>query len=269
MKKTFILLLAGLLVSISGFSQFTAGIVNSAESRALGGSLAAASGIQSLFGNPAGLTSIENFGALATAETRFAGTGILLGGAGAVIPSDLGVFGINLTYYGLPAYNEQSVGLSYARQLFESFSLSVQAKLFNTSIEEYGSQFTISGTLGLQAKISKSITVGTYIQNPIRSEITPGQFLPTIISIGAQYAFPEKLKLLLSIEKDLERAFGIQAGVEYQPAEQLFLRVGVNSYAPELSFGLGFKISEKIRIDAMAAYHQILGLSPGFTFIYQ
>jgi len=257
-----------LIGTLTSFAQGTVSFVQSSESRALGNNQAGAFGLQSLFGNPAGLSKVKNFGAMATAETRFAGSGILFGGAGAAIPSDLGVFGIKAGYFGLSAYNEQVLGLSYSRLLFESFSLSVQANLFNISIEEYGSQFNISATLGVQTYLNDAITVGMYVQNPLRIEVVEAQFLPTVFSLGAQYKFPEKLRLLFSVEKDLELATGVQAGLEYQPVEQLSLRVGISSIANELSFGLGFQISELIRIDASAVYHQILGLSPGFTFVY-
>ncbi len=251
-----------------GNAQGTVSYLQSAESRAMGSSQAGAYGISSLFGNPAGLAKLESFGAIATAETRFAGSGILFGGAGAAIPSELGVFGVKVGYFGIPAYNEQAIGISYSRLLFESFSLSVQANLFNTSIEEYGSQFNISGTLGFQTYLNKSITVGMYVQNPIQIEVAPDQFLPTIFSLGGQYKFPEKLTLRLAVEKDLEAAIGVQAGIAYTPVEQLSLRVGISSVANELSFGAGFRISEYIRIDASAVYHQRLGLSPGFSFVY-
>jgi len=251
-----------------GWSQGSVGLVQSAESMALGSSQAGAYGIQSLFGNPAGLAKVKSFSAIATAETRFAGSGILLGGAGVAIPSDLGVFGVKAGYFGIPSYNEQVIGLSYSRMLFESFSLSVQANLFNLSIQEYGSQFNISATLGFQTYLNKAITVGMYVQNPIQIEVALDQYLPTIFSLGGQYKFPEKLKLLLAIEKDLEQEVGVQAGLAYDPIEQLSLRVGISSIASQLGFGLGYQISELIRIDASAVYHQLLGLSPGFSFIY-
>lgn len=261
-----ILLILGVITL--GHAQGTVDFLQSAESRALGNSQAGAFGIQSIFGNPAGLSKVKSFGAIATAETRFAGSGILFGGAGAAIPSDLGVFGVKVGYFGIPEYNEQVLGLSYSRLLFESFSLSIQANLFNTSIQEYGSQFNISATLGAQTYLNKAITFGVYVQNPIQIEVAPDQFLPTIFSLGGQYKFPEKLSLLLAIEKDLDEDLGVQAGLAYDPVEQLNLRIGISSIANELSFGLGYRISELLRIDASAVIHQRLGLSPGFSLVY-
>ena len=243
--------------------------LQSSEARALGGNQAAAFGVQSLLGNPAGLSKVNDFSALVTAETRFATAGILLGGAGVALPSELGTFGVSLGYLGIPEYREQSVAVSYARALFESFAISVQAQLYNFSIQDYGSQFTLTGTLGAQAFITPELTLGTYIRNPVRVTVVPGQELPTVISLGAQYAFPEKLKLLLAVEKDLDLAPSLQFGLQYNPVEKLSLRLGVHTEPEELTVGIAYQLGEKLRLDAMTAYHQVLGLSPGITLIYQ
>ena len=269
MKKLYLLITLIICCWLPAQAQDAIFLLQSSESRSMGGSQAGAFGIQSLFGNPAGLAQVENFSAIVAAETRFAGSGILLGGAGAALPSELGVFGVSVGYFGLPEYNEQAFSVGYSRLLFKSFAISLQAQLYNFSIQDYGSQFSLSGTIGIQGYINESLTIGTYIRNPVRVSIIPEVYLPTILSIGGQYKFPEKLKILAAIEKDLDKPLSIQFGLEYAPVEKLMLRIGAHTAPEELTFGLAFEISERLRLDAMAAYHQVLGVSPGLSIIYK
>ncbi|MCB0644837.1 MAG: hypothetical protein KDC44_24495, partial [Phaeodactylibacter sp.] len=111
--------------------------------------------IYSSFSNQAGLAFLDGFAGGVTAEQRFQLQEIQLVGAAAAYPTGSGTFGLALSYFGFEAYNEQKIGLNYARLLTDNLSLGAQLNYLTTRIPNYGSAGTLSFELGLQARIGE------------------------------------------------------------------------------------------------------------------
>lgn len=264
-------LLFGLLF-VSGLSlsaQNGVFIGNNARSIAMGGSGVAFTGLSSLGNNPAGLAELENWGASAQAEQRFLLSELQLLSAAGAIPTASGNFGLQVNYFGFEAYNEQKIGITYARKLFDQLYLGAQLGAFNTRIPEYGSRALITFDLGLLAPLSRELTFGLHLLNPVRMEIIDGEFLPTVLRFGLDYQPADKIHLLAEIEKDIQQTVRVHTGLEYQIVDPLFLRLGVATEPVSMSFGLGYALSNGLSIDVAASYHQILGFTPAFGMIYQ
>lgn len=244
-------------------------IANNARSIALGGSGVAFTGLSSLGNNPAGLAELESWGGTVQAEQRFRLSELQLLTAAGAVPTASGNFGLQINYFGFEAYNEQRVGITYARKLFDQLYLGAQVGVFNTRIPEYGSRTLITLDLGLLAPLSRELSFGFHLLNPMRMEIIDGEYLATVLRFGLDYRPSEKLHLLAEIEKDIQMAVRVHSGLEYQIIDPLYLRLGVATEPVSMSFGFGYVLAGGLSMDIAASYHQVLGFTPAFGVIYR
>ena len=69
-------------------------------------------------------------------------------------------------------------------------------------------------------------------------------------------------------EKDLDNPIRFRTGLEYQVIENFFVRGGFATAPVELTLGFGYQFKE-IQLSLGSAYHQVLGWSPHFSFVFQ
>ena len=239
-----------------------------AKGAAMGNASVGFSGIESVWSNQAGLASINKWVVNLTAENRFLSSELNQYYLATAYATPSGVFALSAKYFGFDAYNEQKIGLAYARKLFENLSIGVQFDYLNTRIKEYGNNSWISFELGLQSQIFSNLTLGAHVFNPVKIEITENENLPTILRIGFTYKASNKINLVAEIEKDINFPFRFKGGIEYQLADPFFLRFGVGTNPVLVSFGVGYRINN-IQFDAASSYHQFLGFSPVASFNFQ
>lgn len=240
-----------------------------ARGAAMGGVSAAFQDINSAFSNPAGLATLSAWGAATLGEQRFLIPEIRSVAAAAALPTRAGVFGINLHYFGFEAYNEQRMGLLYARQVFENTYLGVGLDFLNTRIPDFGSQFHVTGDAGLQIQLAEPLWIGAHLFNPFRIQRDNGEYYPTLLRIGFSYLASDKLALSGEAEKDIDFPLRWKGGVEYQYIEALALRAGFSTQPVQATFGTGLAWKSGLRLDFAFQWHQILGITPAFSAIYQ
>ena len=177
--------------------------------------------------------------------------------------------GLTVNYFGFGAYNEQKIGLSYARKLAKNFSLGAQFDYLGTRIPEYGASASFTFELGLLAKLSKQVTLAAHTYNPINSKVAGLDRLPNLVKIGVGYSPSEKVTLTGELQKDIyEFPLVGKIGVEYRPVKALAIRAGFAANQPTIaSFGLGIFV-QGLRIDVASSYHQILGVTPSVSISY-
>lgn len=233
------------------------------RSRLMGGTGINAQGIDALWTNPAGLAYTgENIQAGATAEQRFGISDLTTANVGAAYGKGLGGFGIQLGSFGFDTYNETRLGLAYGRKLSENFSVGADFVAFATNTEGYASTFDVTFGLGAQLEIIPELSIGARVFSPVRRERLPGEFLPQLLAIGLRYNPTDQLIFNAEFHQDANRPGRFRGGLEYLPAEEISIRLGVASEATELSFGLGYRVFEKLDISAGAVWHEILGVWP-------
>ena len=219
--------------------------------------------VDAVYGNQAGLAFVDQPLVSLNAIQQFGISEIGNYSLAAAIPTALGSFGFMLDYYGIEAYNEQSVGISYARRLLKNLSIGAQFNYQNVSIPFYGNQSNFTFELGLFSKIMDKLFMGVHISNPVRADkITEVEELPTVFGMGLLYAASENLTVRLEVEKDLDYEANVKLGIQYQIIEMLSLRVGANSAPATATFGLGILALKNIHFDIGASYHHLLGFSP-------
>ena len=236
---------------------------DSARGMGMGGSGLTFKDIQSIWTNQAGLAYTEDWSAAVFGQQHFLLSEIQSAGAAAAIATGSGTFGFSANYLGLDAYREQKIGLAYGRQLTDGLALGAQFLLLNTNIENYGSRSLFTFEAGVLADLLPQVSIGFHIFSPIRVEWLEGDRVPTIFSLGVGYHPSGKLLITAEVEKDIEYDARFRAGVEYRIIEQLQLRTGIATKPTNIHFGLGFRLAEKLQLDAAVRYHQVLGYTPG------
>ncbi len=234
---------------------------------AMGGAGITFTDIHSVWTNPAGLGGLTTNSLALYGEQRFSLAEIRQFSAVGAIKTNSGAFGINLGYYGFEAYNEQRIGLSYGRSLGDRLRIGLQVFALNTRIPEYGSKTNISFEFGLQAIISRQLSLAAKAHSPARIALLDDEYLPTVLSFGLNYQPSEKVTILAEVEKDIEFPARFRAGIEYELVEALLLRIGVASSPSTFSAGIGYRISKQWTLDFGSSYHQYLGFTPGLSLV--
>ena len=241
---------------------------NSARSIAMGNTGINFSDVNSLFTNQAGLATLDHTAFLVSAERKFALADLNNLSAGLALPTSSGTFGLSVNYFGFEQYNETKVGLAYGRKLMDKLSIGVQFDVLNTRIPEYGSKNLLTFEIGLQSELSKQLTLGFHLFNPVKLEIAEDEFLPSVIQAGITYTPSKKVLVNLELEKDIDYPFTVKLGIEYEMVDNFFLRLGANTEPTNFSFGLGYQLKNRLRLDFASIYHQELGFTPAISFGY-
>lgn len=262
-----------LLILLTLFQQLNAQIGNDlvgSRSAAMGGYNVTLSDVWSANNNQAGLGFMEDFSGGIYYENRFLLKETSYKAGAFVMPVKSGAFGISVTSFGFELYNETKAGLSYGQRFGDKFSMGVQLNYLNTKLtQEYGSKTSITGAIGLIAKLSKELSLGVHVYNPSRAKLAEydNERVPTIMKLGLDYRFSKKVMLAVSTEKDVNFDAIVNAGVEYHVTEILYLRGGISSNPTQYAFGFGMQLKD-FKVDLSSSFHQTLGITPGISIIY-
>lgn len=232
--------------------------------------------IWSSFHNQAGLGYVQGFTGGAFYESRFLVDGLAFAGFAAAMPLGKGAIGLNYSNFGYSVYNEGKLGLAYGMKLADRFSMGVQINYQNTTIAaaDYGSRGVLTAEVGFRMEVSDNVTVAAHLFNPSRTTLIdnsdlsiPDEKIPTVIRLGAGYQISEDVLFAGEVEKDIDQNALFRGGIEYQPADILYLRVGASTEPNLFSFGMGLKF-EGFQFDLATSYHSLLGYSPQVSLTY-
>ncbi len=223
--------------------------------------------INAIFSNQAGLADLKSVELTVFGEQRFFLSELNVLRAGVALPVSAGVFGLSLEYFGFDQYNEQKIGLSYARRLSKLISISGQIDYLNTRIPEYGNDGSLTFELGIQSNLVENLTLAAHIYSPVQVRINEDYSIPSVYRLGLAYKPSSKVIVTAELEKDLDYEATFRGGLEYAAAEGFFLRLGAGSNPTIISFGLGYK-KNTLTIDVASAYHLDLGFMPALSAGY-
>ncbi len=182
-----------------------------------------------------------------------------------------GNFGVQFQQYGFNLYREIQAGLTYGTKLYKGFYGGVAVNFHSVILaENYSSRNTASASLGLLYELSDELQFAVRVQNISRSTLSEFQDerFPTRFGLGATYNFSEAVLWTIEAEKDLLQPINIKSGLEIHPQEVIYLRLGVNSFPFQSSFGVGLKL-DKLQFDIATLWHSTLGVSPSAGLKYQ
>jgi hypothetical protein len=270
-KRFQILILALLSFSIS--NTVSAQIGNDmlgARSAALGGYNATLSDVWSTNNNQAGLGFVEDMTGGVYYENRFLLSETSYKAGAFVMPVKTGALGLSVSSFGYELYNETKAGLSYGQRFGDKFSVGVQLNYLSTKLtQEYGNKTSVTGAVGAIAKLSDEFTLGVHVYNPTRAKLAEydNERIPTIMKLGLEYKFSDKVMFVVSTEKDVDFDARVNAGIEYHITEMFYLRGGISTNPTQYAFGAGMQLKH-FKVDISSSFHQTLGMTPAVSIIY-
>ncbi|MFT5595906.1 MAG: hypothetical protein ACI8QH_000694 [Flammeovirgaceae bacterium] len=232
--------------------------------------------IWSSFHNQAGLGYVESFTAGVFYESRFLVDGMAFAGFAAATALGKGAIGLNYSNFGYGVYNEGKLGLAYGMKLAERFSIGVQLNYHTTRIaaDDYGNAGALTAEVGVRMEVSERVTIAAHLFNPTRTTLIdngesaiPDEKIPTLIRLGVGYQISDEVLLAGEVEKDIDQNALFRGGIEYQPVDILYLRLGASSEPSLFSFGLGLRF-ESFQFDLASSYSSVLGYSPQVSLTY-
>jgi len=245
-------------------------VAQSTEMLGMGNTAYARKDINAIFGNQAGLAYLQHASISANTERRFNIGELGSHTLGAAIPTQAGTFGVMINYFGFDQYNEQTIGVAYARQLGDNLSLGAQFDYIGTRIKEFGNTSTYTFELGILAKISNQIELGAHFFNPISVDRgIEEEPLKSVLSFGLSFRPSEKLIMMADVEAEIDFAPRYKIGIDYSFSKSFFFRVGAYTNPTSLSLGVGLKVGNNLQIDIASSYQTILGASPGIGIQYE
>ncbi|MBL0048034.1 MAG: hypothetical protein IPP32_08070 [Bacteroidetes bacterium] len=241
-----------------------------ARSAALGGASATLSDLWSAQNNQAGLAQLDTIEVGVYATRNFLLPQLAYNAFAGALPIKGGTFGLSYSRFGYSKYNENKVGIAFAKKLGDHISAAVQLNYLSKFIGDgYGKNGTIAAEFGIQAKLVKGLSVGAHVFNPTRAKSADynKEKIPTIIKVGAQYAFSDKVFWAIESEKDIDYKPNFKTGIEYRVVPQLYIRGGISTQPTLSSFGFGL-VLKNFKLDVAANYHEQLGFTPHLGLSY-
>lgn len=258
----------GMVCPISG--QISQQFHSSAKGLALGSTGVSFSGIESIYTNQAGLVDINDLSIIVSSEQRFVISElsiVSLGIAKKIDEQSAMAFYIN--QHGFDQYKEQRLSLIYARALSAKLKISTAFDYQYFTIKEFGSKHHFNVQIGGQYDLNNKIRFGAHVQNPFSLSLNDDYQIDTSVAFGIRYQLSEKVQILSDLRKTTSYAIEVALGVDYKIHEKLDVRLGFASGPSTISFGFAYHFSEKVRVDGSFEQDQILGITPGFSAVFE
>ncbi|HAQ37781.1 MAG TPA: hypothetical protein DCX89_08935 [Saprospirales bacterium] len=228
-------------------------------------------GIQSLFGNPAGLCQMDGLSFYAGAENRFELIDLTAYQLAIALPVDKwGVFGLNLTDFGGSLYRDQKIGLVYARNLTKKFAIGLQFDWMIMEIEQYGMRHRFTFDIGIQTNLTDKLLFGFHLFSPYPMSFDVDRIVPTYASVGLVYRVSQQVELKVEVQKQTYENPALHIGLHYKIMKSFSLSMGMttNTGHAIISSGFSYQFPVGLKVDFGMNFHQSLGISSGIGFCY-
>lgn len=259
------------MVSILLFSSADAQIVRQPLSLHYSGLGAYSKNFSDIFSatsNQASLAQLKKGGVGVYGERRFMLDELSGYTAIAAIPTTSGTFGFEGDYFGSANYNENQLGLIYARKVSQQIDVGVKFNYYAVRVAGYGSATAINFEAGGIFHLSDKLYTGIHVYNPTSSKLgkTGNENLSSMYTFGLGYEVSDNFFASTEIVKEEDRQVSVVAGLQYNIAENVFMRAGISSLDNNSYVSVGLQLGFA-RIDVNTAYHPQLGFTPGLLLI--
>jgi hypothetical protein len=219
-------------------------------------------------GNQAALAKLETAGVGLWAERRFMLTETSVYGLAAGFPTKMGNFGVQVNYSGFSNFNDNKIGLAYARSLGKFLDLGVQFNYYGYRIPQYGNASAINFEIGAIMHFSEKFHGGIHAYNPVGGKLgkMEDEKLAAAYKLGLGYDATDNFYISTEIVKEEDKPVNVIGGVQYQFVKKFFVRAGFLSESGSAFGGAGVGW-RNLRLDVSANYHPQLGFSPGILLI--
>lgn len=173
--------------------------------------------------------------------------------------------GLSFSHFGYSLYHEMLLGLSFARNFSDKFSMGMQfvyyTAFFTASNSYRGALFP---QVGISTRLTPTFTIGFNTFNPFQTNIQTEytiKRLPSIFSLGTAYYFSSDLVWRTQIDKEVSSNYRFATGFEYQMLQNLNIKLG--AYGSDFlvpCLGVGFNAGSFL-VDLNCDLHPLLGLN--------
>lgn len=274
MKSKLIFLITLLLLlqlqSKAGNENLPAG----ARSAAMGNAAVTITDMWAAFQNQAGLAHAKDVQIGVYNQLRYGQKELMHNAFVVAVPvKDIGTFALSASYFGYSVYNEQKIGIAYARSFGKTVSAAMQLNYNGIALNDnyYGNNSTLTFEAGMRIELTPQLVLGVHAYNPTRSKLSSynNERIPTTLKLGLAYLFNDKVQVAAEVEKTADVKPIFKTGVEYQFVKNMFLRAGFSTNQNHGYFGIGMQLKQ-LQINFAASFHQTLGFTPhtdlGYAF---
>ncbi len=261
MKKYFSLIAILWLLSINSLMAFEGYTNVGARSASMGRTSVAMTDFWAIHNNPAGISLQQNVAVGMAYENRFLMKELSLKSGGFIMPVNFGVLGVSFNQFGYSAFNENKIGLAYARAFSPKLRLGVQLDYLATRFGEgYEGNNLFTFEIGAQSDLTEKLTVAAVVFNPVgvKQSTLTNEKIPVVMRLGLGFRFTESLFATAEFEKRSGSGADGRIGFEYNIIKHFYARAGVAVNPGLFSFGAGWQ-TNMLQIDLAASVHQILG----------
>jgi hypothetical protein len=183
------------------------------------------------------------------------------------VPTSKGNIGIALNYARFENYTEEQIGFAYARKLGKKADLGIQFNHYGYRVPYYGGDEAMNVEIGLVTTVTDKLNMGIHLYDPVGSGFyKSGEIFNPVYTMGFGYDASDELYVGAEFVKEATYPININADMQYRFAQQFFARAGIATAttASYIGFGVCWDI---FRVDIIASFHPVLGVSPGLLFI--
>lgn len=200
-------------------------------------------------------------------EQRFLLNATSMYSAAFAIPSKMGNFGVSLKYLGYKNFNENQIGLAYARTLGKKVDIGVQFNYYGYQVPSVNNANTINFEIGTIVHVTEKLNFGLHVYNPVGGKLgKTNEKLTSAYKFGLGYDASDKFFISTELVKEEDFPINLNAGFQYRFSKQFFARGGIASSNSVSYAGVGVAWSN-LRLDISGSYHPQLGISPGLLLI--
>lgn len=218
--------------------------------------------------NQAALAKIESSGVGVFGERRFLMSETNMYGLAAAFKTKMGNFGIQGNYSGFSNFNENKVGLAYARSLGPTIDLGAQFNYYSYRIPGYQGGSAINFEIGAILHLTDKLNAGIHAYSPVGGNISKvdDEKLASAYKLGVGYDATDNFYISTELVKEEDKDINVVGGIQYRFMKQFFARAGFMSETGSgfAGFGIGWN---NLRLDISGSYHPQLGFSPGLLLI--
>lgn len=265
-----LLLIGIVLLCNQCYSWDLSGIAGSCGN-ATGYSSVALNDFWSIQNNPAGLANHQFMGVGLSYENRFLMKELSFYNAAFVMPVKIGTFGLSLSRFGFENYNENKLGLAYARAFGQHLKMGLKLDYLSFNLSnDYAKRRTVTFELGIQSDVTDELCIGVYIFNPINVKLKTivNQHIPVVFRFGLAYKITKDFLATTEVEYHSERNLDYRFGLEYNTFNDFYIRVGVHTNPATACVGVGYSLNRVI-IDVSATMDQYTGVSFQSSLIFK
>ena len=243
-------------------------LVSGGQSAAMSNAVSAMSTPDAVFQNPAALIYATRPTVTVATEMRFGVKDLRPVGIGLILPTKSGVFGGSIQHFGFSAFQQQKIGLAFAKRFSEKLNVGIQLDYLRLQATGYGNANILTFEIGCNTLITKDLTLAFYVFNPLSVRVSESERTPSVFRLGAAYALNNKMMITAEIEKSIIDAATFRMGFDYKVAETVAVRCGFSSLPASFSVGVGYFLSKNCIIDAALSHQSALGSTPSVSLSY-